>query len=346
MTYDKEFFLNPNLKVPNIDLNGYSNQELLNFYKKMFLIREAEKTLAKGKKNGQIGGPVHLGAGQEAIPTAISSFLNKSDKVFGNHRSHTHIISLGTDLRRFFAEILGRENGLCKGRGGSMHLIDQSVGFFGSVPIVAGSLSIAVGAALASKLRKDKTVVVAFFGDSVSEEGIFHESLNFAKLYSLPILFVAENNLFASHMYITERQSSSFTSRFADSHSIKNQVVDGNNVIDIHKCASKFIQSCRNGEGPCYLEAFTYRWYGHVDWREDIDVGLNRSEEDLILWKERDPLKRLKNEILSSKNISHKLFEKEELKILNNVDKAWNKALMDPYPDKLTLLENVYADRK
>ena len=169
--------------------------------------------------------------GQEAVPVGISQNLFEEDKVFGAHRSHGHLLSLNPNARMLFSEILGKETGFCRGNGGSMHLWDKASGFYGSVPIVAGTVPLAVGAALASKLQKDNTISVAYLGDGAVEEGVVHESLNLAKIQTYHN-FVVENNLFASHMDIP-RQPNSFTSRFAVANEIKNFVVDGNDVITI-----------------------------------------------------------------------------------------------------------------
>lgn len=325
-----------------MSLNNLQRDQLLPLLEKMILIRHAEVCLAKGKEKKLIVGPVHLGVGQEAIPVGVSSSLKKTDQVFGNHRSHSHLLSLGSNLRKLFSEILGKENGLAKGRGGSMHLIDRSVGFSGSVPIVAGTLSVAAGAALASKLQNLNSVVVAYFGDGAVEEGVFHETLNFAKIHALPLLFVAENNFFASHMHISERQASNCTARFAAANNIDFKVIDGNDVVQIKKISDNYISKCRNGEGPFYLEAITFRWYGHVDWREDIDVGINRSKEEIQKWKQKDPIKRLKDLMLSSKIIDENEIQELEEKILETVKNSWHDALDDPYPKPESLCDHVY----
>ena len=177
--------------------------------------------------------------------------------------------------------------------GGSMHLVDKNSGFLGSVPIVAATVPIAVGAAEA-KLMSKSNVAVVYIGDGAMEEGVVHESLNLAKMMNLPIIFVVENT-FASHMNIKLRQPSKITARFALANKIKNKVVDGNNIIEVAKTAKSFINLSREGKGPFLLEALTYRWFGHVDWREDIDVGINRSSREIDLWKNADPIKRLEN---------------------------------------------------
>ncbi len=314
-----------------------------NWLQKMVLIRELENKLAKEKKNGVIKGPVHLAAGQEAISVGISDNISFDECVFGAHRSHAHILSLGCDIKKLFAEILGRETGLSKGMGGSMHLIDKSVGFYGSVPIVAGTVSIALGAALGKKLKKEKGFAISYLGDGAIEEGVVHESLNFASSFKIPILFVLENNLFSSHMHISQRQPNSFTSRFAEANKITYEIIDGNNVLEVFKTSKRLIKFIRDGNGPAFIEAFTHRKYGHVDWREDIDVGVNRSKEDLEIWKTKDPILRLEKSLLESNFLSNDEIEniKGEIKLL--IEEKWKSALKDPYPPTSSIYEKVYS---
>ena len=217
----------------NLDLVNFEKDQLIRFLRNMILIRTAEYKIAEGREEGLIGGPVHLGVGQEAIAAGLSLFLKKDDYVFGGHRSHSHIIALGGSIYKLFAEVLGKKTGFSKGRGGSMHLIDQENGFYGSVPIVAGTVSLAVGAGLASKLKKSTNIAIAYLGDGACEEGIIHESLNLASTMKLPVIFVVENNLYSSHLDINLRQPSDRTARFAEANMINTKVVDGNNIVEV-----------------------------------------------------------------------------------------------------------------
>ena len=309
----------------------------------MLLIRKTEQQLALERKSGIIGGPVHLGAGQEAIAVGISQNLKKTDRVFGAHRSHSHLLALNPDFYRLFAEVLGKETGFSKGMGGSMHLYDQANGFYGSVPIVAGTVSLAVGAAMAAKLQKTDDIGVAYIGDGAVEEGVAHESFNLAKIQKAPMLFIIENNLFASHMHISLRQPSDMISRFAIANDIPYKLVDGNDVVAVAKAAKELIDDIRAGKGPGLIELVTYRWYGHVDWRDDVDVGVDRSLDDIENWKARDPILRL-----SKSMIKAKMWTIEKEKNLNNkIDKeiqiAWEMAMNDPYPSPDATLKYVYS---
>lgn len=343
MDFDIGGLADPENFQQSIRIDGYSPSVLVGFLRMMETIRRAERQLAKGRKDGLIGGPVHLGVGQEAVAVGISSNLRKSDRVFGNHRSHAHLLALGGEVRKLFAEVLGKETGFSKGMGGSMHLWDKPNGFWGSVPIVAGTVPIAVGAALAAKLQGTRDVGVSYLGDGAIEEGVVHESLNLAKILMLPAVFVVENNLFASHMHIQQRQPNTSTARFAFANSIPYKIVDGNDVTAVAGASAELINKVRDGGGPALIEVVTYRWYGHVDWREDIDVGLNRSTEDLNKWKKRDPIKRLRESMISRELWSDSEQTQLDTEIDDLIESSWNIALTDPFPVAQSLLSRVYT---
>lgn len=340
----EESLLNPEAFQGSIEIGSESKDTLLHLLKEMLKIRSAERKLAEMRQAGTIGGPVHLGVGQEAIAVGIAQSLTKTDRVFGAHRSHSHLLSLGADIRKLFAEVLGKDTGHSKGMGGSMHLWDQPNGFYGSVPIVSGTVPLAVGAGLASKLQNKKDIAVAYLGDGAVEEGVVHESLNLARVQNIPILFVVENNLFSSHMHISLRQPKEFTARFAEANDIPYEIIDGNDVLTVASTSKKMIESIRAGNGPGFIEAVTFRWYGHVDWREDIDVGVNRSKEDLENWRARDPVKRLLQSMMKENIITQEGFNNIESEIIEECNSAWAQAEKDPYPNKEALLQRVYQD--
>jgi pyruvate dehydrogenase E1 component alpha subunit len=309
----------------------------------MLAIRLAEQHLAAMRRDGHIGGPVHLGIGQEAVAVGVSHSLRRSDMVFGAHRSHSHVLALGGSVRALFAEVLGRDTGMSRGMGGSMHLWDEPNGFYGSVPIVAGTVPLAVGCGLAAKLKRSSDIAVAYFGDGAVEEGAVQESLNFAKVLGAHVLFVAENNFFSSHMHISLRQPSNATARFAVAHCLPHEVVDGNDVVAVTRAAARLVEPIRRGEGPAFLEAVTFRWLGHVDWREDLDVGVARSADDLQQWRARDPIARLERamETAGLWSTARKREVVEELKAV--VEGAWRQAVEDPWPAESELLGRVHA---
>ena len=334
---------NPKKYDKPISIKNQDIGSLKKMLRSMTLIRKTEQQLAWGRKNGLIGGPVHLGAGQEAIAVGVSQSLQKTDRVFGSHRSHSHLLALNPDFYRLFAEILGKKTGFSKGMGGSMHLWDQPSGFYGSVPIVSGTVPLAVGAAMAAKMQNKNDIGLVYVGDGAAEEGVFQESLNLAKIQDAPILFVIENNLFASHMHISLRQPSDMISRFAIANEIPYKLVDGNDVVAVAEAAKELINDIRSGKGPRLIELVTYRWYGHVDWRDDVDVGVDRSPDDIEDWKERDPITRL-----SDSMIAEGLWNQEQEDELNNeldeqIKVAWGKAMNDPYPNPDATLKYVYS---
>ena len=343
MSIHLETLADPTKFHNSISIDNVDCEVLKEMLKAMLLIRKTEQQLALGRKNGLIGGPVHLGVGQEAIAVGISQSLQDTDRVFGAHRSHSHLLALNPDFYKLFAEVLGKATGFSKGMGGSMHLYDQPSGFYGSVPIVAGTVSLAVGAAMAAKLQGTNDIGVAYVGDGAVEEGVVHESFNLAKIQEAPMLFVIENNLFASHMHISLRQPSDMISRFAVANEIPYKLVDGNDVVAVFNAAKEQIADIRAGKGPRLLELVTYRWFGHVDWRDDVDVGVDRSLDDIENWKARDPVVRLSRAMIKEGIWS----EDEELTFSEQLDigiaQAWVQAMGDPYPDNDTTLKYVYS---
>ena len=312
-------------------------------FKLMVMIRQVEQKIADERKAGKIGGPVHLSSGQEAIPVGISTHLTADDYVFSAHRSHAHLLALDQDLRKLFAELLGRATGASRGMGGSMHLWSGKKGFHGAVPIVAGTVSLAVGTGLASRIRKQGSIAVAYFGDGAMEEGVVHESLNLAKKLNSPTLFVCENNFFSSHMHISQRQPSPLNSRFATANLVTNEVVDGNNIAEVTTVSGGLISKIRQSKEPAFLEVITFRHFGHVDWREDTDVGIHRSANELEIWKTRDPISRLRKALIVTGNLT----ADEEIEILAEINelvtKSWNEALADPFPNSSATLDFVYG---
>jgi pyruvate dehydrogenase E1 component alpha subunit len=309
----------------------------------MIAIRATEDRLGRMVEDGDIVCPVHLAIGQEAVPVGVSHHLGADDRVFGAHRSHGHYLALGGDVYRLIAETLGRADGCSGGMGGSMHLYAPEIGFMGSVPIVAATVPVAVGAALAALKDGNGAVAVSYFGDGAVEEGVVHESLNLASHMKLPVVFVCENNLYASHMDIAQRQPNDRTARFAEAAGIDAHVIDGNSVTDVAAAAGSLIETAREGGGPGYLEAVTYRWRGHVGPDENIDVGLRRSRSELEAWKARDPVSRLAAALVARGDIAEGEAEHMAKSIGATVAAAARRALNAPYPAAEALLDYVYA---
>lgn len=326
-----------------LNIAGWDTSFLRCALREMLLIRLAEEAIGSLVESGHARAPCHLGIGQEAIAVGLSAHLRKTDRVFGGHRSHSHYLALGGDLYALLAEVLGKADGASRGMGGSMHLFAGSVGFYGSVPLVAATVPIAVGAALAAKMEGSGDVAVAYFGDGATEEGVFHESMNLAATFGVPVIFVCENNLFSSHLHIRLRQPSDHIARYAEAHRVANLTVDGNDVLAVATAARQLVERARQGFGPAFLEAVTYRHRGHVGPKEDVDVGVNRSMVDLTAWKKRDPIARLREALLGAGLASESSLESEEAELRESIAAACRLAMAAPYPPVSALIDTVYG---
>lgn len=334
---------NPSNHKADLDLRNTPTEMLLGYVRDIMLIRYAEEAVAELSLSGEAQCPCHLGIGQEAVAIGVSSALRSTDRVYGGHRSHSHFLALGGSLEAMMAEILGKSSGASKGMGGSMHLFQPDVGFHGSVPIVGATIPIAAGAALACKMDKDGSVAVAYFGDGACEEGVFHETLNMATVMKLPVLFVVENNLYSSHLDIGLRQPTDSVARFARAASIDTEVVDGNDVLTVSDAAKRLVKNSREGNGPGFLEAVTFRWRGHVGPNEDIDVGVRRSPEELAAWKQRDPLRRLIGSLQRERSVDQAQIDAIASEVRAQIAEAVEAARRAPYPEASALLDLVYA---
>lgn len=326
-----------------LDLDGFDKEIALQFLDKMIEIRLAEETISDWVVDGTAATPCHLGIGQEASAVGVVSQLFSDDRVFGNHRSHSHFLAMGGRLESLFAEVLGRQTGASKGMGGSMHLFDGDIGFQGSVPIVAATISIAVGASLASKMDGGSGIAVCFFGDGAAEEGVLHESLNLAASQNLPVLFVCENNLFSSHLDIDIRQPGNRVARYADAHAVLAESVDGNDVIAVRAATERLVGEMRKSRCPAFIEPITYRHRGHVGPNEDIDVGVHRTMKDVVAWKKRDPIKRLSEALILSGIKDENSIAALQQAVARRVDTAAAASLAAPYPDPDQLTSFVYS---
>lgn len=309
----------------------------------MLLIREIEFKIAELSTAKLIGCPCHLAVGQEAVAVGVAAALRTTDRVFGTHRSHSHYLAMKGDVYQLFAEVLGRVDGCSNGNGGSMHLIALDKGFLGSVPIVGGTVSLAAGAGLAAKLDGKGDVAVAFFGDGAAEEGVVQESFNIASVMQLPVIFVVENNLFSSHLDLEYRQPAKSVARYGPGHCIPSVVVDGNDVASIEAAGKLAVDRARRGEGPSIIEAVTFRWFGHVGPNEDIDVGNRRNMDEVLAWKELDPIKRLSQAILKTAPGRRAEIDALETSTRADVEEASARALEAPWPDASMLLADVYG---
>jgi pyruvate dehydrogenase E1 component alpha subunit len=309
----------------------------------MVRIRLAEERIADMVETGEIRTPCHLYIGQEAIAAGICAALREKDYVWGGHRSHGHYLAKGGSLRQMFAELLGKATGCSGGRGGSMHLVAPEVGILGTVPLVAATIPLAVGAGLATRLNGDGRVSVSFFGDGAAEEGHFHESLNLAVVYRLPVVFVCENNLYSSHLHILERRGADNIRDAGAAHSLPGITVDGNDACAVFAAGRDAIARARTGDGPTLLECRTYRWRGHVGPASDMDVGVKRRDE-LAGWIAADPIKRMGQRLLSAGATPQELQAVIEAATAE-IDEAVEFARASPYPEASDLDKHVFQDR-
>lgn len=328
-------------------MKNYSLDLLLSLYKTMLLIRFSEEGMIDPILNHEIICPCHLYSGEEAIAVGICSSLEERDFVFSNHRSHGHFIAKGGTIEKMMAEIYGRESGCSRGCGGSMHLIDSQVGMLGSAPIVAGTISLAVGAALASSIRDDSSVAVVFFGDGATGEGVLYEAMNFASLKKLPIIFVCENNFYATHMPIRDCRVKNIIHDIAEPFCIENDIIDGNDVLKVYEVGKKAIDKCRRGEGPFFLECLTYRLRGHVGPDDNIQGTHTdiRPKKEIDEWREKDPITRFERYLLANQLLKIDHIENIKREIVKEISDAHTYAKNSAYPEKNDLMSYVFKKR-
>jgi TPP-dependent pyruvate/acetoin dehydrogenase alpha subunit len=312
-------------------------------YVTMLKIRQFEEKVAELIEQKEIICPCHLYIGEEAIATGVCSALRKDDWVFSTHRSHGHYIAKNGDIKTLMAELYGKETGCSKGRGGSMHISAPDTGFAGSSAIVAGTIPIAVGTALSFHLQEKDAVSVAFFGDGAAGEGVFYESLNFASLKKLPVIFICENNLYSTHMPISECLANTAIYKMSKAFSIPSIRIDGNNVIEVFKSAQKAVKHARQGKGPTLIECMTYRWRGHVGPSYDIDKG-RRSKEELGYWMSKCPIKMFEKFLFKEKILTALEKDRVSRSIEGEIAEAVSFARESPYPKQAELLSNVFAN--
>ncbi|NBJ92536.1 thiamine pyrophosphate-dependent dehydrogenase E1 component subunit alpha [Parablautia muri] len=317
--------------------------DILSLYTAMKRIRMVEAAIADNYNNEirEMHTPIHLYDGQEAVAVGVCSNLIKEDFVFSNHRSHGHYLAKGGNLNKMMAELHNKKTGCCKGRGASMHLMDKNCGVALTSSIVAGNVSIGTGYALAEQMKNRNTVVVVFFGDGASEEGSVYESICFAQLKKLPIVFVCENNLYSIATPMDRREpNEDISSKFQTVLPI--QKVNGNDVIDVYEASQTAVNAARKGEGPRLLECMTYRLRDHHNIGNGID-GRFRTEQELKNWENNCPIKKLKRKLILEDLVDEKQLEEEDKKIAQEIEAAFVYARESACPDADELFNGLWG---
>lgn len=295
-----------------------SREEALHMLRQMMLIREFEERAVRLFMDAELVGMCHISVGQEAVAVGVCSQLRKDDYVASTHRGHGHCIAKGSDIGRMFAELLSREEGYCKGRGGSMHMADVELGFIGCNGIVAAGIPIAVGAGLSIKYRETDQIAVAFFGDGATNIGAFHEAMNFAAAFKLPVLFVCENNMYALSTRTCEVSGAQCVADKAAAYCMKSVIIDGMDVYKVKDTAVELIDGIRAGEGPALMECNTYRYYGH----SKSDTRPYRTREEEAEWRARDCIDTLAGKLVKMRIMTKKQVEAMHEEVLKQVEDA------------------------
>ena len=313
-------------------------------YFAMLRIRMVEEKIAELYSEQEMRCPVHLSIGQEAVAVGICEHLDQKDIVMSAHRAHAHYLAKGGDLKSMIAELYGKVTGCAMGKGGSMHLVDLNSGFFAAVPIVGSTIPIAVGVAWAFKLKKNSNIVTVFLGDGATEEGVFFESLDFASLKNVPILFVCENNFYSVYSQLDVRQAPNRKiADLAKSHGIKTYTGDGNNVNQVSEIAKEAIKFIKENNAPAFIELETFRWLEHCGPNGDDELGY-RQKGELDKWIKRDPLSTFSDLLIEKNQLSkNSILEIKEI-ITTEIDEAFKFAKLSPFPDLSILNQHIYKN--
>lgn len=318
---------------------GISKDKKIKFLSDMILIRLFEEKARELFQAGLIRGTIHLYMGEEAVAVGACANLSREDLIVSTHRGHGHCIAKGADIKAMMAELLGKATGCCKGKGGSMHIAEVDVGILGASGIVASGIPVAVGAAFSQKYKNTGRVVISFFGDGATNNGAFHESLNLASIWKLPIVFICENNLYAITVPASISTSVRDIAIRATSYSIPGVIADGNDVEDVYHKVSEAVRLAKSGSGPSLIEAKTYRHEGH--WVGDQKVYRTRKEEQQ--WYEKDPVTLYSNKLIAENLLSSSELDEIYSRIGNKISDAEAFAKDSPFPDKLEVYKDIYT---
>lgn len=320
------------------EVTDISRETLVDMFRKMLTIRHFEDKVNYLFLEGVLPGTIHQCQGQEAVAVGTCAALRKTDFISSTHRSHGHSLAKGMSVYSAMAELLGRRTGCCKGKGGSMHLADKASGIIPAIAVVGEGIVVATGLALAFKMQHSDQVAVSFFGDGAANTGAFHEGLNLAAIWKLPIIYVCENNLYAaSTRFETVTAVNNIASR-ASSYNMPGVVTDGMDVLAVYQAVTEAVKRARNGEGPTLIECKTYRYVGH----SRTDPAKYRSDEELEYWKSKDPIPRMRQLLISKGIITEAVALSIEQEVISEIDSAVAKAQNDPRPELQEALVDVY----
>lgn len=328
-------------KVKEESASEIDREQWLHMYEQMFKIRVFEEQVNELYQGAKMPGLAHLYIGEEAIAVGVCEALTREDYITSTHRGHGHCLAKGASVDKMFAELLGKDAGYCHGKGGSMHIADQDTGNLGANAIVGGSSAIATGAAFASKRLGNGRVAVCFFGEGALGQGLVYESMNMAQLWTLPVIYVCENNLYNEYTHHSESTAGSMKAR-AEAFGIQAVEVDGQNVREVHTAARQLVERARSGEGPAFLLCNTYRYLGHHV--GDIAREYYRPREEEMKWRnERDPLKILTSWLIENELADAGIFAQIESTVTSEVQAAVNFALNAPFPAPEEVTKHVYV---
>ena len=318
-----------------------TTEKQLEMLRSMQTIRRFEERASDDYQAGAIYGVVHCYIGEEAVAVGVCAALNRDDQIISTHRGHGHCLAKGADLNRMMAELYGRQTGYCKGKGGSMHIADFSIGMLGANGIVAGGIPIVTGAGLAAQLEGKGRVAVSFFGDGASNAGPFHESINIAATWKLPMLYVCENNLYSAGTTAAETLALSDVAARAAGYGIPGVVVDGNDVMAVYEAAEAAVNRARAGQGPTLIECKTYRWRGHTERPGQEDP---RPKEEIEEWRQRDPINRFATSLMEHGILTEEAWQKMDAEILAAIEHAVKFSEESPFPDPEAAVEDIFAE--
>jgi pyruvate dehydrogenase E1 component alpha subunit len=319
-----------------------NTEDYLRMYRQMMRIRTFEDNANQLYLSAKMPGLTHMYSGEEAVAVGICEALTDEDRITSTHRGHGHCVAKGANFREMFCELLGKEEGYCRGKGGSMHIADQSHGNLGANAIVGGSMGIATGSALRAKLLGQDDVTVCFFGDGATAQGLWYEVMNMAALWTLPVIYACENNGYSEYTKTEEIAAGSITAR-AEAFGIEAFQVDGQDVLAVNELSQKLVQRCRNGEGPFFIELMTYRYHGHHV--GDINREYYRSKAEEKDWKDnRDPIIRFRSYLVSEGIATEDEIEAMNTEIEKDASEAVAYAEAAKYPDVSEVDMHVYAD--